>query len=171
MLNGLTELADNSCLVNSQGMASAARAAAALLLRESGLLEDSRKFAPDMEVFLAEHIGEAERRFNAHVEIEAARVEKMIARKMEVDVSSRASLGEYGVVTLVVATTGGVDLACYDEDRAVVERMRWALNSLGRVRPGTVAGMELMWVPEGADVRSLTRAQMAETFPTLRVLY
>lgn len=152
-------------------MACATRAAAALLLQESGLLEDSSKFAPDMELFLADHIGEAERRFNAHVEIEAARVERMIARKMEVDVSSRASLGEYGVVTLVVATTGRVDLGCYDQERAVVERLRGALDSLGRVKPGAVAGMELMWVPEGSDVRSLTRAQMTETFPTLRVLY
>lgn len=169
LLKGLAELADGACLANADGMAKAARHAARLLLEESGLLEDSSKFAPYMDVFVAENLHEAERRFSAHVEIETQRIQKLAGKKQVHDVSSTARLGEYGVVTLAIATTEGVDLECYNCDATVIRRLRKALDSVGSLREGEVAGMELMWVPETAETRSLTRAQLATAFPALRI--
>lgn len=169
LLKELTKLADAACLVNPDGMAKAASYAAHLLLEESGLLEDSSKFAPYMDVFVAENLREAERRFSAHVEIEAQRIQKLAGKKQVCDVSPTARLGEYGVVTLVIATTEGVDLECYNCGATVIQRLRRALDSVGNVREGEIAGMELMWVPETGDSRSLTRAQLATAFPALRI--
>lgn len=169
LLKGLAELADDACLDNAGGMAKAARHASQLLLEESGLLEDSSKFAPYMDVFVAESLREAERRFSAHVEIEAQRIQKLADKKQVQDVSSTARLGEYGVVTLVIASTEGVNLECYNCDATVIRRLRRALDSVGKLGEGEVAGMELMWVPETTENRSLTRAQLAMAFPTLRI--
>lgn len=168
LLDRLTRLAGTARLMSAEGMAAAARDAAALLL-EGGLLEDSRKFAPYMDVCLADDLMAAERRFSGHVEIESQRIDRLSGKHVEYDVSSHAKLGQYGVVTLVIATTMGVDLDCYDERTTVIKRLRTALDAVCRLGGGDVAGMELRWIPESAEARSLTRAQLADAFPYLRV--
>lgn len=169
LLAGLTRLADTARLMSAEGMAAAARDAAALLLEEGGLLEDSRKFAPYMDVCLADDLMAAERRFSGHVEIESQRIERLSGKIVEYDVSPQAKLGQYGVVTLVIATAVGVDLKCYDERTTVIKRLRTALDAVCRLEGGDVAGMELRWIPENSEARSLTRAQLADAFPCLRV--
>lgn len=169
LLAELARLADTACLVTRDGMSTAARDAASLLLEESGLMEDSRKFAPHMDVFLADTILSAERRFSAHVAIEGNRLERLCGKNVGYQLSPTANMGQYGVVTLVVATTEGVDLACYDGRVTVVKRLRAALDAICRLDAGDVAGMELRWVPETTESRSLTRAQLADAFPSLRV--
>lgn len=169
LLEGLARLEETACLVTAEGMAAAARDAAALLLEEGGLLEDSSKFAPNMVVCLPDDIMAAERRFSGHVEIETHRIERLSGKTVGYDVSPKAKLGQYGVVTLVIATAMGVDLDCYDERTTVIKRLRAALDAVCRLESGDVTGMELRWIPENTESRSLTRAQLADAFPWLRV--
>lgn len=169
LLDGLSHLADTAYLLTADGMSAAARDAAALLLQEDGLLEDSRKFAPHVDVFLADNIASAERRFSGHVAIEGNRVERISGKSMGYDMSSASKHGQYGVITLVIATTEGVDLCCYDEKSTKVQRLRGALASVQRLHSGDIAGMELRWIPETTESHTLTRAQLADAFPSLRI--
>lgn len=170
MLDALTELADSACLVTPNGMAAAARDAAAVLLKENRLLEDSTKFAPSMDICTADDLVLGARRFSGHVEIEKHRIDRISGRHLGYDVSPKAKLGQYGVVTLVIATAVGVNLGCYDDSKALVCRLRSTLDAVCRLRTGEVAGLELRWIPETSDSRSLTRAQLADSFPCLRVV-
>ncbi|PXF48693.1 hypothetical protein BWQ96_01545 [Gracilariopsis chorda] len=167
MMKKLEELAAIAIILTPEGMAEATRSAANLLLDEARLLEDSRKFAPKVDVFLAENMACAEKRFAGHVEIEAHRIDRV---KNCAQKNSTKSSGEYGVVTLVVATTAGVDLACYNEDATIICRLRGALDRISRLQSGQVAGLELQWVPESEEKRSLNRAQLCEVFPGLKVV-
>ncbi|CAN8062974.1 unnamed protein product [Agarophyton chilense] len=166
MMGKLQELENNVNLMTPDGMACAARKAAKILLGEGRLLEDSRKFAPKVDVYLAEDMKCAEKRFAGHVEIEAHRIDRIRKCNQRVPPNSR----KYGVATIVVATTEGVDLACYDEKATIICRLRGALDRISRLRAGQVAGLELQWFPEDCRERSLTRAQLCEAFPGLKVV-
>ncbi|KAI0565094.1 hypothetical protein FGB62_22g353 [Gracilaria domingensis] len=166
MMGKLQQLEANANLLNPDGMACAAREAAKILLGEEGLLEDSRKFAPKVDVFLAENMKCAEKRFAGHVEIESHRGDRIQNCSQDAPMSAR----KYGVATIVVATTEGVDLACYNEEATIICRLRGALDRISRLRGGQVAGLELQWIPGGCGERSLTRAQLCEAFPGLKVV-
>lgn len=167
MMKKLDELTMSANILTPKGMAEATRSAANLLLDEARLLEDSRKFAPKVDVFLAENMACAEKRFAGHVEIEAHRVDRVKNCSQK---RPGKSSGAYGVVTLVVATTEGVDLACYDEDATTICRLRGALDRISRLQSGQVAGLELQWIPETEGSGSMTRAQLCEVFPGLKVI-
>lgn len=169
MVKELERLGDETCLMNPEGMASAARRAASILLQEDGLLEDSSKFSPYLETFVAENIDEAEKRFNAHVEMESHRLKAMEERKRVGDVKKDNKLGDYGVVTMVVATAEGVELGCYNCSEAMVQRLRRAVGTIAEVSEGEVVGLELRWVPEEGG-RTLTRRALAQNYPALRLL-
>lgn len=168
MVEKLERLGEDTCLMTPDGMASAARRAATVLLGENGLLEDSTKFSPHLETFIAENIDEAEKRFNAHVETESHRLKAIEERKRVGDVKKDNKLGEYGVVTLVVATTEGVDLACHNCSETIIRRLRRAVSTIAEVREGDVVGLELRWVPEEGG-RTLTRRALAQNYPALRL--
>lgn len=170
LLDGLTRIANTASLVTAEGMCAAARDTASLLLQENGLLEDSRKFAPDVDVFLADSIVSAERRFSGHVATEDSRIERISTKTARNDANAGAKMGQYGAITLVIATTDGVDLECYDEKTTKVKRLRAALASVERLHSGDIAGLELRWVPEAADSRFLTGAQLSDAFPSLHVV-
>lgn len=166
LIKDLNDLIVSQSCSDAVAIAQACRAAARLLQGQAGVMEDSRCFAPHVDMFLAESLDEAERRFCAHVTIESARIDRVA----QGDVGAVASdNGDYGVVTMVVATTGGVDLHCYENGMTNLQRLRSALDAISRFREGEVAGLELLWVPEKVGARSLSRAQMLDSFPSLRI--
>lgn len=165
LLERLERLASSARIDNADGMAQACREAVAILQTEEGLLEDSRRFAPSIETFLADNIECAEKRFSGHVEIEARSAERI--RDLEKD-STDEGQGDYGVITMVVATTEGVDLACYDEEKTMICRLRSALECISRLRGGQIAGLELVWYPSSSKDSPLTRSRLAEIFPCLK---
>ena len=62
---------------------------------------------------MADTIRSAERRFSGHVLTEEQRIERISGKTLGYDLSPTAKLGQYGVVSLVVATNEGVNLECY----------------------------------------------------------
>lgn len=166
LIKGMNDLILSQSCSDAAAIARACCAAAKLLQGQAGVMEDSRCFAPHFDMFLAESIEEAERRFSAHVTIESARIDRV----SQGDVGAVATDdGDYGVVTMVVATTGGVDLHCYDDGMTNLQRLRSALDAIGRLREGEVAGLELLWIPDKVGARSMSRAQMLDSFPGLRI--
>lgn len=166
LIKGLNDLILSQSCSDAASIARACCAAASLLQGQAGVMEDSRCFAPHVDMFLAESIEEAERRFSAHVTIESARIDRVA----QGDVGAVAfDDGDYGVVTMVVATNGGVDLHCYDDGMTNLQRLRSALDAIGRLREGEVAGLELLWIPDKVGARSMSRAQMLDSFPSLRI--
>lgn len=165
MLQTFDGLVKEACIDDAEGMANASRIAATVLLEEEGLLEDSTKFAPYIDVFLAENLASAERRFACQVGTEESRLQKIEGYKNEESQMQRL----YGVTTMIVATTEGVDLECYDEHSTLVSRLRHALDSISKLRAGEVAGLELVWVPEDAKYIPLTRAQISDAYPWLKI--
>lgn len=163
LLQRLERLLFTASCSDAASMACACRSAAALLLGEDGVLEDSRRFAPHVDLFLAESFAEAERRFCAHVTIEGSRLERLNASTIS------ESDGDYGVVTMIVATTEGINLCCYSDGITNLQRLCCALDSISRLKEGEVAGLELLWVPETVGTRRLSRAQMADVYPSLRI--
>lgn len=134
----------------------------------SGVLEDSTKFAPHVDVFIAQSFKEAERRFSAHVIIEGERMNRL---KNSPPLTGG---GDYGVITMVIATMEGVDLKCYDEDGGCtnLQKLRSALKAIRRLEEGEVAGLELLWVPQKNDsgaVCGLNTIQMQDAYPNLRI--
>lgn len=164
LLERLDRLGGSESCGDAGGMARACRAVAAVMLSEGGLLEDSRRFAPHVEVFLAESLDEAERRFAAHVSIESARLERL-----NVVAGSPTQEGDYGVVTMVVATSEHVDLRCHEEKMTKLQILTTALDSVSSLREGEATGLELLCVPQNIGGRGLTRGQMADVFPTLKI--
>lgn len=167
LLKGLEKLATTAKIDNPEGMADASREAAAMILKEEGLLEDSQNFAPNIVVSLAENLDSAEKRFSGHVSIEAARMERFRSVVQETKEDSRSV---YGVVTVVVATTEGVDLACYDKSNTGVCNMRCALERIEQLSAGQAAGLELIWIPETPGSSGLDRDQFSQLFPSLKVM-
>lgn len=163
LLRGLERLILTASCSDSGGMADACRSAASLLQVEAGMLEDSRRFAPHIDLFLAESFEEAERRFLAHVTIEGCRLDRLDTSAISEDD------GDYGVVTMVVATTEGVDLRCCDDGLTNMQRLRSAIDAISRLKEGEAAGLELLWFPEKVGDRSLSRAQMADLYPNLQI--
>lgn len=166
LLTGLNDLIQSQSCRDAAGIAHACRAAARLLQAQTGVMEDSRRFAPHVDMFLAESIKEAERRFSAHVTIEASRIDR-VSKGADDGVTSND--GDYGVVTMVVATTEGVDLHCFDEGMTNCQRLRSALDAVGHLQEGQVSGLELVWVPEDHNKRSLSRSQMLDAYPSLSI--
>lgn len=164
LLERLDRLTVTESCRDGAGMARACRAAAAILLSEGGVMEDSRRFAPHVDLFLAESIEEAEKRFGAHVTIEGGRLDRLRSRS-----SVNGQEADYGVVTMVVATTEGVDLRCYSDDMTNLGRLTSALDAISRLREGEAAGLELLFVPQELGGSALTRAQMVDAFPSLLI--
>lgn len=169
LLQDLSSLEKTVDLSTEDGIAKATCETAALLLEEDGLLEDSRTFAPTLDVFLADSMAVAERRFSGHVVIEESRLEKCNQSSEGSDIPIQAQTGEYGIVTLVVATTDGVNLHCFEEGTTVMKRLRATLECLSLMKCGDVAGLELVWIPDCLNSRSLSKAQLAAAFPNMEV--
>lgn len=169
LLDALRQLVFTQQCSDAGAMAKACRAAADALRGQEGLLEDSRRFAPHVDIFVAESIAEAERRFCGHVRIEAGRLERLRDDDVgDVTTKNRSGSGDYGIVTMVVATTEGVDLKCYGQDMTNLQRLRAALDAIACIREGEAAGLELLWVPDEED-RPLNRSQVAKAFPCLNI--
>lgn len=179
-LNGLVE--SSGSVATPAALAQACRKAANLVENEAvtGVLEDSTKFGPHVDVFIAQTFKEAERRFCAHVNIEGDRVEKLTGENAVRDQSNgngvssnnnESKSNDYGVIVMVVATTEGVNLKCYDDDADVsnLTKLRCALEALRRVKEGEITGLELVWAPEQPSLGGLSRSQMIDAYPGLRI--
>lgn len=165
MLERMERLALTADVSSPGGMAKATREAAAVLLGEKGLLEDSRSFAPFCDVVVTESLAQAKKRFAAHVEIEGTRM-----GRAETDVCEQSgSDGDYGVLTMVVATTEGVNLHCYDDKCTVMKRLRCALDGIAMLQGGQVCGLELIWIPRSMTGTPLTRKQLNCEYPFLQI--
>ena len=165
MLERMERLSLTADVANPGGMAKTTREAAAVLLGEKGLLEDSRSFAPFCDVVVTESLAQAKKRFAAHVNIESIRM-----GRAEIDVCEDAdSDGDYGVLTMIVATTEGVNLHCYDDKCTVMKRLRCALDGISMLQGGQVCGLELIWIPQSMTGTPLTRKQLNCEYPFLQI--
>lgn len=170
MLQSLRKLASLSDLSSAGGLASAARKTASILLAEPGLLKDSECFAPHIDVYIAESLEDAKRRFSGHVSTEESHRSRAIS--MQNGTKHQASpdpdnAGSYGIVTMVVATMPGVDLRCYGVQEPNVQSLRSALSSVAVLDEKDVAGLELVWLPDEEISEPISRMQLADVFPSL----
>lgn len=185
LLRNLENLVQTSSCRDAASLAAACRNAACIIEEEAGVgvFEDSRRFAPHVDVFLAQSFREAERRFSSHVKTEGAHIDKLMQyyqNKKKKLASGQVNeqdfeQGDYGVVTLVVATREGVDLRCYDdslEDTVSctnLRKLRRALHAVAQLKDGEAAGLEVLWVPVDETDGGMGLKQMAESYPALRL--